>query len=290
MACGVDGHFRRAGGDRARQLEPHSRGVEPKAERCETIHRFPQEQRRIVAPLGEREATVSSDGEGNDAIAAAALGDDVERGRRRSRVVQPVLGQSCLDQLREQRRSEKVRPTELVESLDEQGGRGSRLASRQTNRHARLYSFRFGLEPPEQLFGFVEPALKRTDLRKPGRRWNAARTLPRGCQLANRLLELGLRCVDPAIGGEDVRAASPAEGEQRHVVVRADELVEHGAPLLGAFAVAGTLAGEHQRAADVREGLEVGGLAARRGSHRLIESSETLVHVAERHFGEPQLS
>jgi hypothetical protein len=39
----------------------------------------------------------------------------------------------------------------------------------------------------------------------------------------------------------------------------------------------------------IREGLEVGRLAARRRSHRLVETSETPVHVAERHLGEPQL-
>ena len=68
------------------------------------------------------------------------------------------------------------------------------------------------------------------------------------------------------------------------MVVRAHELVQHRASTAG-----GARCRRHAGAADVREGLEVGGLAARRGSHRLVESSETPAHVAERHFGEAQL-
>ena len=96
VACGVDGHLRRAVEDRARQLEPRARGLEPKAERCETINCFLQELKRVFAPLGAGEATVSSDGECRDAIATAARSDDVQRRRGRSRVVQPVLRQPCL--------------------------------------------------------------------------------------------------------------------------------------------------------------------------------------------------
>lgn len=159
--------------------------------------------------------------------------------------------------------------------MHKQSGRRSRLSPREANRYAGLHRLGFGLESLEQLLGLLEPSLKHTDLRESGRRRDAARALPRGCQLTNRLLELGLRCVDPAVGGEHIRATRPTEGEQRHVVVRAHELVQHRAPLLRALAVASTLAGEHERAANVREGLEVGGLAARSGSHRLVEPSET---------------
>lgn len=91
VACGVDGHVRRAERERARQLEPRARGIEAKTERREAIHRLPKKLRRLFASLGEREATVSSGGECRDAVTAAALGDDVERSRGRSRIVEPIL-------------------------------------------------------------------------------------------------------------------------------------------------------------------------------------------------------
>ena len=289
VACRVDGDFRRADRQRARQLEPGSRGIEPKPESGETIHRVLEKTWRLLSSLGEREPTESGGGECRDAIAARDLRDHVERSRRCSGIVQSALGQSRLHQLGEQRRSKKVRPSELVEPADEQGGCRSRLSTREANRNSSLNSFRLRLEPREQLVRVVETPLEDTDLRQSCGRWDAARALPHCSQLAHSLLELRFRGVDPAVGGVHVRAACSAEREQRHVVIRADELLEHCAPLLGALAVAGTLAGEHQRAADVREGLEVGRLAARRSSHRLVESRETALDAAQRDLGEPEL-
>ena len=73
------------------------------------------------------------------------------------------------------------------------------------------------------------------------------------------------------------------------MVVRTYELVEDGAPLLGTLAVAGALAGEHQRAADVRKRLEGGGLATCRCRHGLVETSEAAVRLSKRDVGEAQL-
>ena len=73
------------------------------------------------------------------------------------------------------------------------------------------------------------------------------------------------------------------------MVVCSDEVVEDGAPLLRTLAVSGALAGEHQRAADVRERLERGGLTARRRSHRLVEPSEAAVGLSQRHLREAEL-
>ena len=72
------------------------------------------------------------------------------------------------------------------------------------------------------------------------------------------------------------------------MVVLPHELVEDATPLLRAVEVAGPLAGEHQRATHVGECLETG-LAARCRRHRLVQMSETLVHLSERDLGEAEL-
>ena len=45
------------------------------------------------------------------------------------------------------------------------------------------------------------------------------------------------------------------------------------------FCVSGSLAGKHERAADVREGLETRGLTARCRGHRFVEASQPVVDL-----------
>ena len=108
-------------------------------------------------------------------------------------------------------------------------------------------------------------------------------------ELAHRQLELGLGGVDASVRRVHVGAARPAEPQQRHVVVRSDEVVENRAPLLRTLAVAGSLAREHQRAADVRERLEGGRLATRHRRHGLVEPARPRSGLAHRHLGEAEL-
>jgi hypothetical protein len=81
----------------------------------------------------------------------------------------------------------------------------------------------------------------------------------------------------------------PAEREQRDGVVRTNEVLEHGAPLLRALDVVRELAREHERAADVGEGLQARGFARRRRGHSLVEMSEPPIDVTTRDLREPEL-
>jgi hypothetical protein len=147
-------------------------------------------------------------------------------------------------------------------------------------RHGRLGGVRLVLESGEQLLCLVEATLQNADLREPRGRMDAAGALARVGQLAQSLEQLLLGGVDAAVRRRHVRAAAPAEGEERNVVVGTDERLEDLAPLPRPLVVACPLAGEDQRAADVRERLERRRLAARRGSHRLVEAGEALVDEA----------
>ena len=119
---------------------------------------------------------------------------------------------------------------------------------------------------------------------------DAARPLPRFLQLAQGSEELLFRGVDAAVRLIDVGAARATEGQQSDVVVLADEGIEHLTPLLRALAIVRALAGEHQRAADVRERLQRRRLAARRGRHRLVQAGEPLLDLPERDLDEAELS
>jgi hypothetical protein len=80
-----------------------------------------------------------------------------------------------------------------------------------------------------------------------------------------------LRGVDPAVGGEDIRTARPAESEEHRGVVLPDEVLENCAPLLRTFDVTRPLARKHHRAADVCKCLKACWLTARGRRHRLVQ-------------------
>jgi hypothetical protein len=61
---------------------------------------------------------------------------------------------------------------------------------------------------------------------------DATAALPGFGQLAQRGNELALSLVDSPARGRDAGAATATEGEQRHVVVAADETLEDLRPLL----------------------------------------------------------
>ena len=84
-------------------------------------------------------------------------------------------------------------------------------------------------------------------------------------------------------------AAGAAEREQRLVVVRSRERLEHLRPLGRPLRVTGKLARDKQRAADVGERLERRLLPTRDRRHRLVETEQPFVDVAARDLGEPQL-
>ena len=65
------------------------------------------------------------------------------------------------------------------------------------------------------------------------------------------------------------------------MVVAPDEVLEDTAPLLRPLEVSGSFAGEHENTADVGKRLEAGGLAARRGCHRLVQMAEADVDLSE---------
>ena len=73
------------------------------------------------------------------------------------------------------------------------------------------------------------------------------------------------------------------------MVVATRERLEDLRPLPRSLAVAGTLARQQQRAADVGEGLERGRLAPGGGRHRLVQAGEPVVDLACGHLREAQL-
>ena len=139
------------------------------------------------------------------------------------------------------------------------------------------------------MLGFVVAALEHANLRKARRRRDAARTLARGGELAHCQLELRLGGVDASVRRVDVGTACPAEGKQRDVVVRAHEVVEDRTPLLRPLVVSRSLACKHQRAADVRERLQRGGLATGHRRHRLVQPGQAAFGFPCRDFREAEL-
>ena len=73
------------------------------------------------------------------------------------------------------------------------------------------------------------------------------------------------------------------------MVVRSDEVLKNGAPLLRTLAVSGSLASEHERAADVRECLQSGRLATGHCRHGLVKPDQAALGLTHRHLGEAEL-
>src|SRR5581483_7169162 len=118
-------------------------------------------------------------------------------------------------------------------------------SAREAEVHRRVDRLGLVREVGEQPGGLVEASLQDSDLREPRGRMNAAGTLPRRGQLAQRRNKLSLSVIDAPVGRRDVGAAGAAEREQRHVVVCAHERLEDLAPLLRSLVVACELAREY---------------------------------------------
>ena len=171
-------------------------------------------------------------------------------------------------------------PSNLIEPPLEERRRGGRFAARKPERDSGTGRTRFPVEPREKLLSLVESALKHPNLGKTGSRADAPRSLTGSRQLLDRREEFHLRGVDAAVGGEDVRAARPAEREEDRGVVLPDEIFENSTPLLRTFQVARPLAREHHRATDVCKSLKACRLTACGRGHRLIELRETFVDLS----------
>ena len=139
MPCRVDGDLRRGHGERPGQLEASACRVETRAERGEPVHRREQEIGRVGATFGEGDSATGGRRERLDALPPSDLGDLLQRGRRRGRTVETALEQPRLDELREERRGEQVRPPELVEPAYQERRRsgGSPRAMRTATRARR---------------------------------------------------------------------------------------------------------------------------------------------------------
>ena len=122
--------------------------------------------------------------------------------------------------------------------------------------------------------------MKHSNLSKTGGRADTPRSLTGSRQLLDRRDEFLLRGVDTTVGGEDVRAARPAEREEDRGVVLPDEVFENSTPLLRTFQIARPLAREHHRATDVCESLKACRLTTCGRGHRLIKLCQTFVDLS----------
>ena len=174
MSCRIDCDLRGEHSERAGEFKASPRRVEARTERREAVYRLEQELGGVRPPFGEGDATARGGRERLHALATSRGRDRLERGGRGRSAIEVTLEQPRLDELREQGRSDEIRPTELVEPARQERRGGGGLATSNAESDTCLQGLGLCLEAGEQLLRFIEAALVHANFCQPSRGRDAA--------------------------------------------------------------------------------------------------------------------
>jgi hypothetical protein len=164
MSCRLDRCRWGLGGQRAGELEPRLRDLEPESEACKPVDRLLKDVDGVFLRGSRSDASSRESRRRFYPFSARGTSDCPEHVCGIAGVSHTVVENSGLDELLEERSREQVFPSELVQPSYKDRFCGSRLAASDAHRNSRTDHIGIVLEPDKELLRLVESTLEDTNL------------------------------------------------------------------------------------------------------------------------------